>query len=125
MSAPQVDAQIPSVVSKCFDVSAYDEDLGYLGPVDAAIGRLQVLQPDAVVAGSEWGVTFAEFVAHGLGLPTNRIETISARRNKFDMIEAVHAHGLLRPIRHRSRRYRKRTRGQSGTENGRSWSNRC
>jgi hypothetical protein len=86
--------QIPSLVSKCFDVSAYDKDLGHLGPVDAAISRLHVLRPDAVVAGSEWGVTFAEFVAHGLGLPTNRIETISARRNKFDMIEAVRAHGL-------------------------------
>jgi hypothetical protein len=85
---------IPSLVSKCFDVSAYDEDLGYLGPVDAAISRLHVLRPDAVVAGSEWGVTFAEFVADGLGLPTNRIETTSARRNEFDMIEAVRAHGL-------------------------------
>jgi hypothetical protein len=86
--------QIPSVVSKCFDVSAYDKDLGYLGTVDAAIDRLCVLCPDAVVAGSEWGVTFAEFVADGLGLPTNRIETISARRNRFDMIEAVRVHGL-------------------------------
>jgi hypothetical protein len=86
--------RIPSVVSKCFDVSAYDEDLGYLGPVDAAIGRLHVVCPDAVIAGSEWGVTFAEFVANGLGLPTNRIETISARRNKLDMIEAVRTHGL-------------------------------
>lgn len=86
--------QIPSAVAKHFDVSAYEKDLGYLGPVDVAIDRLHVLSPDAVVAGSEWGVTFAEFVANGLELPTNRIETISARRNRFDMIEAVRAHGL-------------------------------
>jgi biotin carboxylase len=87
-------AQIPAPVVNCFDVSAYDKDLGYLGPVAEAATALQILSPDAVVAGSEWGVTFAEFVAQDLGLPTNRIETISARRNKFDMIKAVRAHGL-------------------------------
>jgi hypothetical protein len=87
-------AEIPSLVANCFDAGAYDKDLGYLGPVSEAAAGLAIVQPDAVVAGSEWGVTFAEFVAQDLGLPTNRIETISARRNKFDMIKAVRAHGL-------------------------------
>ena len=87
-------AEIPSLVANCFDAGAYDKDLGYLGPVSEAAAGLAIVQPDAVVAGSKWGVTFAEFVAQDLGLPTNRIETISARRNKFDMIKAVRAHGL-------------------------------
>src|SRR5262249_51314748 len=52
------------------------------------------LKPDAVVAGSEWGVTYAEELAHRLGLPTNRFDTIGARRDKFNMIEAVRARGL-------------------------------
>ncbi len=86
--------RVPSLMSKSFDIGAYHEDLGYLGSVDAALGRLPEIHPDAVVAGSEWGVTYAEFVAEGLGLPTNRIETVTARRNKFNMIEAVRAHGL-------------------------------
>jgi hypothetical protein len=87
-------AKIPAPVANCFDASDYDKDLGYLGPVAEAATALQIISPDAVVAGSEWGVTFAEFVAQDLGLATNRIETISARRNKFDMIKAVRAHGL-------------------------------
>jgi hypothetical protein len=86
--------EIPVMAPTCLDLSAYDKDLGYLGPVDAAIERLRLMHPDAVVAGSEWGVTFAEFVAHGLGLPSNRVETISTRRNKFEMVEAVRARGL-------------------------------
>jgi biotin carboxylase len=47
-----------------------------------------------VVAGSEWGVTFAEEVAHIMGLSTNRHEALSARRDKFDMIEAARRQGL-------------------------------
>jgi hypothetical protein len=86
--------RIPRLASKSFDARAYDADLGYLGSVDAAVGTLPSVAPDAVVAGSEWGVTYAEFVAEGLGLPTNRIETVGARRNKFNMIEAVRAQGL-------------------------------
>ncbi|HEY3599782.1 MAG TPA: ATP-grasp domain-containing protein [Paraburkholderia sp.] len=90
----QSSAQIPALAAKCFDVSPYERDLGYLGPVNEAVAALATVQPDAVVAGSEWGVTFAEFVAQCLDLPTNRIETISARRNKFDMIEALRVRGL-------------------------------
>ncbi len=90
----QSSAQIPALAAPCFDVSPYDRDLGYLGPVNEAVAALATAQVDAVVPGSEWGVTFAEFVAQCLELPTNRIETISARRNKFDMIETLRAQGL-------------------------------
>src|SRR5580698_10016499 len=60
-------ARIPAAVGNCFDASAYYKDLGYLGPVTEAATALQIISPDAVVAGSEWGVTFAEFVAQDLG----------------------------------------------------------
>lgn len=87
--------ELPAVVRSCFDRRPYDGDLGYLGPAEDAIAVLRAYRPDAVVAGSEWGVTFAETVAQGLGLPTNRPATRAARRDKFEMIEAARRHGLL------------------------------
>jgi biotin carboxylase len=86
--------ELPAAVAQCFDPTPYDGDLGYLGTPEEAVEVLRFMGPDAVVAGSEWGVSFAEEVAHGLGLPTNRIESLTARRDKFEMIEAVRGHGL-------------------------------
>ncbi|MFC0397923.1 ATP-grasp domain-containing protein [Paraburkholderia rhizosphaerae] len=86
--------QIPQLAAPCFDVTPYAADLGYLGTEDQALAQLPPVRFDAVVAGSEWGVTFAESLALALGLPTNRSDTLSARRNKFDMINQLHAHRL-------------------------------
>jgi ATP-grasp domain-containing protein len=86
--------QLPASVANSFNPAPYDADLGFVGDAKAAAAVLDLLAPDAVIAGSEWGVTFAELVASGMGLPTNRIETIRARRDKFEMIEALHRHGV-------------------------------
>lgn len=86
--------QLPAPVATCFNAECYDADLGYVGEAADAALLLSSLAPDAVIAGSEWGVTFAETVAHLLGLPTNRIDTRAARRDKFAMIETVRQHGL-------------------------------
>ncbi len=90
-------AQVPASVAKSFDPAPYDADLGYLGGVVPAAAVLATLAPDEVIAGSEFGVTFAERLAHRMKLPTNRIETLAARRDKFAMMEAVRGHGLLAP----------------------------
>ncbi len=90
----QSTARIPAPAAGSFTATFYDGNLGYVGDADAAIAVLGELRPDAVIAGSEWGVTFAEQIAHRMGLPTNRIETFNARRDKFNMIEAVRRHGL-------------------------------
>ncbi len=86
--------QLPIAVAKSFNPAPYDADFGYVGEAGAAIDMLTPLAPNAVIAGSEWGVTFAEQIAHGMELPTNRIEMASARRDKFDMVEAARRHGL-------------------------------
>jgi hypothetical protein len=86
--------QIPALAAPCFDATPYAANLGYLGTVQEARVRLPSVRFDAVVAGSEWGVTYAESLALALGLPTNRRDTLSARRNKFDMINQLHAHRL-------------------------------
>ena len=88
-------AELPPEVARCFDATGYDADLGYAGPPAEAAEALGRLRPDVLVAGSEWGVTHAETVAALLGLPTNRPALIAARRDKFAMIEAVRAAGLL------------------------------
>ncbi|MBN8872163.1 MAG: ATP-grasp domain-containing protein [Rhodospirillales bacterium] len=88
---------LPDAVSACFDPRPYDGDLGHLGSVAQAAEALRSLNPDLVVAGSEWGVSFAERLAAQLGLPTNRRETTAARRDKFEMIEAVRRRKLLAP----------------------------
>ena len=90
----QSTAQVPADALPSFDPRPYDADLGYIGEAPTAIATLAELEPDEVIAGSEWGVAFAEEVAHGMGLPTNRIGTIGARRNKFEMIEALRRNGL-------------------------------
>ncbi|CAB3772818.1 ATP-grasp domain-containing protein [Paraburkholderia humisilvae] len=86
--------EIPTLAAASFDPGPYAVDLGYLGTVQQALTRIPSVRLDAVVAGSEWGVTFAESLALALGLPTNRPETLSARRDKFDMIQQLHAHRL-------------------------------
>ncbi|WP_420992144.1 hypothetical protein ACKI2N_031310 [Cupriavidus sp. 30B13] len=87
-------AQMPPAVARSFDPGRYDEDLGHLGTVEAAALRLSALRPHAVVAGSEWGVSYAEQLAYVMDLPANRMETLRARRDKFEMIEALRARGL-------------------------------
>ncbi len=85
---------VPEPAAPGFDASPYRLDLGYLGDARAAAAALVRLSPRAVVAGSEWGVLFAEKVAALLVLPTNRETLASARRDKFEMIEAVRRAGL-------------------------------
>jgi hypothetical protein len=88
---------LPEAVDGCFDPRPYDGDLGYLGTVTQAVEAVKPLYPDMVIAGSEWGVSYAERLATLLGLPTNRIDTVVARRDKHAMIEAVRRRGLLVP----------------------------
>lgn len=86
--------QLPAPVTGCFDPRPYDGSLGYLGDPAGAAEVLAAIGPDAVVAGSEWGVLFADELAWRLGLPGNRIRTARARRDKFEMIDAVARAGL-------------------------------
>lgn len=86
--------EVPADVVKSFDPRPYDADLGYFGTPAEAAAALRPMKPDLVIAGSEWGVLYAEEVAHRMGLPTNRFEKLAARRDKFEMIEAIRAAGL-------------------------------
>lgn len=51
-------------------------------------------RPEAVILGTETGAALCDALARELGLPGNDPATSSLRRDKFEMIEALHAAGL-------------------------------
>jgi hypothetical protein len=68
------------------DGALYDADFGYVGDRGAAIQLLDELSPDAVIAGSERGVVFAELLSRGLNLPSNKAELVGARRRALAVL---------------------------------------
>ncbi|MFD3525651.1 ATP-grasp domain-containing protein [Streptomyces sp. NPDC058653] len=81
-----------------FDPAAYIHDLGHTSDLDKAAAALGELGVDKVVAGAESGVVFADTLAHHMGLPHNRIETVRARRDKSEMARCVRDAGLAAPV---------------------------
>ncbi|MFJ1706979.1 ATP-grasp domain-containing protein [Kitasatospora sp. NPDC088346] len=69
-----------------------------LCPDDAALeqvlARLRDLDPVAVLAGQEPGVPLADTLGERLGLATNGTALSAARRDKYEMIEALRAAGI-------------------------------
>ncbi|MGW1752417.1 ATP-grasp domain-containing protein [Streptomyces sp. NPDC002092] len=61
------------------------------GPTLSALRRYG---PDAVLAGSEVGVTLADALAAALGLPHNAVDLARARRDKFAMAQALRRAGV-------------------------------
>lgn len=84
----------PARLAAAFDASPYKEDLGYCGSIEEAAEKLKPYNIQAVVAGSEPGVEYAEALAHHMGFPTNDPALAKARRNKYDMAKAVERAGL-------------------------------
>ncbi|MGW7410999.1 ATP-grasp domain-containing protein [Streptomyces sp. NPDC054863] len=80
-----------------FDPTAYIQDLGHTANVEKAAAALGELGVDKVVAGAESGVVFADVLAHRMNLPHNRIETVRARRDKYEMARCVRDADLAAP----------------------------
>jgi biotin carboxylase len=89
----------PTALGQRFTSKGYISDFGFLGSPKDVLPKLEETQVDAVVAGSELGVEFAEALAHLLGLPSNNPNSSIARRNKASMGDAV-ARAGLRSARH-------------------------
>lgn len=62
--------------------------------LDDTISQLQAYGVVGVVPGQETGVPLADLLSERMGLPTNGTARTSARRNKYDMIEALRAAGV-------------------------------
>ena len=89
---------VPEHYSKTFRPSDFAEDFGFIGnDYREAADIISRFNPDYIIAGSEPGVAMAENLSHLLSLPSNTIEQIESRRNKYNMIEAVRCAGLDAP----------------------------
>ncbi|WP_242884801.1 ATP-grasp domain-containing protein [Actinomadura litoris] len=75
------------------DLGAYRSSL-VCGDPAATAARLAALDPIAVGAGQEPGVPLADELSERLGLPTNGTALSAARRDKFEMIEALRRAGV-------------------------------
>lgn len=75
------------------DLTAYRANLVGTDPAAAAAALAQYA-PIAVVAGQEPGVPLADDLSQRLGLPSNGTALSSARRNKYEMIEALRTAGV-------------------------------
>ncbi|CTP93230.1 biotin carboxylase [Xanthomonas translucens pv. poae] len=88
-------AEIPPLDRPSFVEELFIKCFVYDGEnLEALVGELSLLQPFAVVAGSEMGVGFADALAAGLGIVGNCSSTSAQRRNKFEMSSAVGRAGL-------------------------------
>ncbi|MEU0520240.1 ATP-grasp domain-containing protein [Streptosporangium sp. NPDC006007] len=72
------------------DLTLYRAVVPYGTPEQTA-ARLAEYQPICVIPGQEPGVRLADELSERLGLPTNGTELSAARRDKYEMIEALRA----------------------------------
>ncbi|WP_329620199.1 ATP-grasp domain-containing protein [Streptomyces sp. NBC_01255] len=75
------------------DLTAYKAVIPYGTPEETA-ARLAEFRPICVVPGQEPGVPLADELSERLGLPTNGTALSAARRDKYEMIEALRRAGL-------------------------------
>jgi hypothetical protein len=89
----QSSQEIPGFLRRSYQPENFDEVLPYQPPSRTA--ELLVGRPDlTVLAGAESGVLFADELCEHLKLKWNVPELSSARRDKYEMIEALRRAGL-------------------------------
>lgn len=80
---------------KSFDKSQYQETFVYTGDYDSLLDQLRSIKGlAAVVPGCETGVALADSLSEDLGVPSNGRAKSQARRNKFEMVDALCASGV-------------------------------
>lgn len=86
--------EIPAPAAHSFLSENFVANIIHRGDDAATIAAIAAYEPVGVIPGMEMGVEFADLVSETLGLRTNGTALSTARRNKFEMIEAVRAAGL-------------------------------
>lgn len=85
---------LPAFYFNSFKEHHFKKVIRHQGDVEATAAAIRAFEPRAVIPGSEPGVILADQLAHELGLPTNDINRVEARRNKFLMLEALRSRGV-------------------------------
>lgn len=80
---------------KSFDRRQYKGNFVYTGDYERLLNELRSIDGlEVVVPGCETGVSLADLLAQDLGTPGNGRFKSAARRNKFDMVEALRESGV-------------------------------
>ncbi|MFH1261857.1 MAG: ATP-grasp domain-containing protein [Pseudomonadota bacterium] len=69
-------------------------NLRHLGNFEETLESVRSYDPKVLIPGAEEGVELADRLSEALGLVTNGSKSSPARRNKFEMAEALHRAGL-------------------------------
>jgi biotin carboxylase len=77
-----------------FDLSPYAANIVHTGDLEATVRAVAAYEPEAIVAGGEVGVEFADLLSETMGLLTNGTALSAARRDKYVQIEALRTAGL-------------------------------
>lgn len=84
----------PLVYQGPFDLSPYAGNIVHTGDFAGTLDAVASYEPEAVVAGGEIGVEFADRLSEALGLCTNGTALSPARRDKYLQIETLRRAGL-------------------------------
>jgi len=85
---------IPDYDRVGFDPGFYQDCLIFDGDLGKLVARLDMLSPEFVLAGGEYGVTLADQLADALGLPGNDPALSQCRRDKFRMARRLEEVGV-------------------------------
>lgn len=101
----QSSTEIPSIYKNKFASQDYEKNIIFTGHnLRSVVNQLKELGVKYIIAGAEPGVELADLLSEKLGLLTNGTKLSSARRNKFEMIEALKRHDLATAEHVKSRR---------------------
>jgi L-amino acid ligase len=86
--------EIPSVYSASFRPNDYVCNIVHRGELETTVEAIRAYQPSFVLAGTESGVELADSLGVTLGFEVNDPSLSRARRDKFEMNEAVRRSGI-------------------------------
>lgn len=90
----QSSASLPQFYLKSFIETLFSHCLGSEKTPDEVASALANFAPVAILAGAETGVPLADYLNCQLGIPWNLPASSRLRRNKYEMIEALHKTAL-------------------------------
>lgn len=93
-----VHVQSTQIIPECYRASFYKENfitnIIYEGNIEKTLEDLSKYNISFLMVATESGVEFADFLSEKMGLPSNGTRLSKARRNKFEMAEAIRKAGL-------------------------------
>lgn len=77
-----------------YDAKDYIANFNYEGQIEELVAELKKFSPVAIIPGTETGVLLADQLNHALNIPANLFAKTEARRNKYEMLDAINEAGI-------------------------------